>query len=421
MNDIIVVVGLGYVGLPLAIELDKKYKVIGFDINENKVASLINNIDPNDEIPNEVLEKTNIEYTSTVSAVEYLIKEKSVTYIVAVPTPIDSESLPNLKPLIGATQIVGSILKRGDYVIYESTVYPGCTEEECVPILEKQSNLKYIDDFKVGYSPERINPGDKVNTISTIMKVVSGCDEESLKNIAKLYGNIVTAGVFEAKSIKVAEASKVFENIQRDINIALVNELSFIMTEMGISTYDVLDAAKTKWNFLPFTPGLVGGHCISVDPNYLKYKANEIGINTQVIQSGRFVNEAVGPFVAYNVIKELSPNDSVLILGGTFKENVSDFRNTKVIETIKGILNYDIDVDLVDPNINSDMFKEEYGIEVLNSVMGSNKKYDAVIIAVPHKVFTKEMVLNNLTPNGLIYDLKGVFRDSLSHLNYKTL
>ncbi|MBA3285601.1 MAG: nucleotide sugar dehydrogenase, partial [Nitrosopumilus sp.] len=340
------VIGLGYVGLPIALEFARKLPVIGFDINEERVEMMKKNIDPSGELEISEFENCDIEFTSDPEK----LREASF-YIVAVPTPINDHKLPDLNPLLGASNTIGKVLKKGDYVVYESTVYPGCTEDDCVPILEKLSGLKFIDDFKVGYSPERINPGDKEHTLTKIIKVVSGCDAESLEEIAKVYEMVVEAGTYKASSIKVAEAAKIIENTQRDVNIALMNELSIIFNKIGINTYEVLEAANTKWNFLKFIPGLVGGHCIGVDPYYLTYKAQELGYHAQVINSGRYVNDSMGFYIAKQTVKKIVANgkdlskSKVLIMGATFKENVEDIRNSKVADLVGEFKSYGVKVD----------------------------------------------------------------------------
>ena len=377
------VIGLGYVGLPIALEFARKIKVIGFDLNQGRVEMMKNRVDPSEELPPEAFEGCDIEYTSDPGRLK-----DARFHIVAVPTPIDRHNLPDLTPLLKATHTVGKALKKGDYVVYESTVYPGATEEDCVPILEQESGLRNIIDFKVGYSPERINPGDKEHTLLTITKVVSGCDAESLDIIAKTYELVVTAGVHRAPSIKVAEAAKIIENTQRDVNIALMNELSIIFNRMGINTYDVLEAAGTKWNFLRFYPGLVGGHCIGVDPYYLTFKAKELKYHPQVIDSGRFVNDSMGPYIARQLVKKLIGagknvmNSRVLIMGTTFKENVSDIRNSKVADVYNELKSYGVQIDVVDPHASSDEVRNEYGYSLVKAPSG---KYDAVIVAVAHK------------------------------------
>src|ERR1700740_2273146 len=319
----VAVIGLGYVGLPIALAFAKKVKVIGFDINEKRVNMMKKGIDPSNELGKKEFAGVDIQFTHKLEDLK-----KANFFIVAVPTPIDEHNLPDLKPLIASSTTVGKVLKKGDYVVYESTVYPGCTEEDCIPVLERESGLKFVKDFKVGYSPERINPGDKEHTITKILKIVSGFDKESLENIAKTYEIIVEPGTHRASSIKVAEAAKIIENTQRDVNIALMNELSIIFSRLGINTYDVLEAAGTKWNFLKFFPGLVGGHCIGVDPYYLTYKAQEVGYHAQVINSGRYVNDSMGFYVAKQTVKKIIASgkdvskSKVLVMGATFKEDV---------------------------------------------------------------------------------------------------
>ncbi|NPA67423.1 MAG: nucleotide sugar dehydrogenase, partial [Chlorobi bacterium] len=376
------VIGLGYVGLPIALEFAKVIKVIGFDINDERVEMMKKNIDPSKELSAEDFEGTNIEFTSNPEDIK-----KADFHIVAVPTPINEHNEPDLKPLLSACKIVGKNIKKGDYVVFESTVYPGCTEEDCVPVLEKESGLKYCEDFKVGYSPERINPGDKVHTLTNITKIVSGCDEEALDNIAKTYEIILKNGTHRASSIKVAEAAKIIENTQRDVNIALMNELSIIFNRMGINTYEVLAAAGTKWNFLKFTPGLVGGHCIGVDPYYLVHKAKELGYHPHIINSGRFVNDSMGGYVAKQTVKMIAASDKyikgakVLIMGITFKENVSDIRNTKVVTIVKELESYKVNTDVTDPLASPEEVKNEYGIELTDKIADN---YDAIIVAVNH-------------------------------------
>ena len=381
----IAVIGLGYVGLPLAFEFAKKVTVIGFDINKEKIEGYKNGIDVTGEVGEE-LKNTSIFFTSNEKDLK-----QSKFFIVSVPTPINSDKTPDLRPVRGASEIVGRNMTPGSIVVYESTVYPGLTEEICVPILEKVSGLKCGVDFKIGYSPERINPGDKVHTVTKIKKVVSGMDEETLDIIAGVYELIVEAGVYRAESIKVAEAAKVIENAQRDINIAFVNELSIIFNMMGIDTKAVLKAAGTKWNFLNFTPGLVGGHCIGVDPYYLTYKAEELGYHPEVILSGRRINDRMGKYIAENTVKMLIKADRpvkgsrVLIMGFTFKENVPDTRNTRVIDIVKELNEYGIEVYITDPVADKDEAFREYGIEIkeLDSIEG----VDALILAVSHKIY----------------------------------
>lgn len=417
----IAVIGLGYVGLPIALAFARKVKVIGFDINEMRVNMMKKGIDPSNELSKKDFQGTDIEFTHKL---EYL--KKAQFFIVAVPTPIDEHNLPDLKPLIGASTTVGKVLKKGDYVVYESTVYPGCTEEDCIPVLEKLSGLKYIKDFKVGYSPERINPGDKEHTITRILKVVSGCDKESLENISKVYEIIVEPGTHKASSIKVAEAAKIIENTQRDVNIALMNELSIIFSRIGINTYDVLEAAGTKWNFLKFFPGLVGGHCIGVDPYYLTYKAESLGYHARVINSGRYVNDSMGFYIAKNLVKRISAlgknisKSKVLVMGATFKEDVSDIRNSKVADIVKELKSYSVKVDVVDPHADSRELEHEYGFG-LNKL---GKKYDGVIVAVNHKEYKgldENFFKGVLDKKGVLVDVKGIYRGKIKNLQYWSL
>jgi UDP-N-acetyl-D-galactosamine dehydrogenase len=415
-------VGLGYVGLPIALAFAKRISVIGFDINESRIEMMKNKIDPSEELDSSEFEGCDIEFTASLD-----VLSKAEFFIIAVPTPIDEHNFPDLKPLLGASRSVGKALKKGDYVVYESTVYPGCTEEDCIPVLEEVSGLKFQDDFKVGYSPERINPGDKEHTLSKIIKVVSGCDDESLDIIAKTYEIVVDAGVHRASSIKVAEAAKIIENTQRDLNIALMNELSIIFNLMGINTYDVLEAAGTKWNFLKFMPGLVGGHCIGVDPYYLTYKAKEVGYQSKVITAGRVVNDGMGPYVAGKIIKKLVSHQKeiqkskVLVMGATFKENVSDIRNSKVVDVIHELKSFGVHVDVIDPHASSEELKHEYGFELVAS---PQHKYEAVIIAVNHKEYLSldENYFKSITAeNPIIADIKGVLRGKFHELTYWSL
>ena len=416
------VIGLGYVGLPIALEFAKKMHVIGFDIKPDRVAMMQNKIDPSNELPPSDFEGCDIHFTHSLEDLR-----KAHFYIVAVPTPIDKHNLPDLTPLIKASETVGKVLKKGDYVVYESTVYPGCTEDDCIPVLEKESGLKFMQDFKVGYSPERINPGDKEHTLVRIKKVVSGCDAESAESIAKTYELVIQAGVHRASSIKVAEAAKIIENTQRDVNIALMNELSIIFNKMGINTFDVLEAAGTKWNFLKFGPGLVGGHCIGVDPYYLAFKAKEFGYHAQMINSGRSLNDSMGSYIAEQTVKKILFNDKnimgskVLIMGVTFKEDVSDIRNSKVIDIINELNSYKVTIDVVDPYASSEEVKHEYGFELAKSI---GKDYDAVIVAVNHKEYvslTEEYFQSISTKNGVLVDVKGVFRHKMKKITYWSL
>ncbi|HRS53141.1 MAG TPA: nucleotide sugar dehydrogenase [Bacteroidales bacterium] len=416
-------IGLGYVGLPIALEFARKIKVIGFDIREDRIEMMKNKIDPSKEIAPEEFENRTIEFTSSLDKLR-----EATFHIVAVPTPIDSSNMPDLRPLLSATASVGKILKKGDYVVYESTVYPGCTEEDCIPILEKESGLKYIIDFKVGYSPERINPGDKEHTISTIKKVVSGCDEESLNIIANVYKLVVKAGIHKAPSIKVAEAAKIIENTQRDVNIALMNELSIIFNRMNINTFDVIEAASTKWNFLKFYPGLVGGHCIGVDPYYLTYKAKKYRYHPQVINSGRFVNDSMGFYIAKQLVKKLIAQGKnilkckVLVMGVTFKENVSDIRNSKVADLISELKTYGIkEVHAIDPYASSDELLHEYGFALKENI---DNDYDAVAVAVMHKPYldyNEEWFEKILKPEAIFLDVKGAFKGKIKKFNYWSL
>jgi len=416
------VIGLGYVGLPIALEFAKTMSVVGFDIKPDRVEMMKNGIDPSNELSKEAFENTDILFTHNVDDL------KDVTfYIVAVPTPIDEHNLPDLTPVIKASETVAKVLKKGDYVVYESTVYPGATEEDCVPVLEKNTGLKFVEDFKVGFSPERINPGDEIHTLTNITKVVSGCDDESLDVIAKVYESIIKPGVHRASSIKVAEAAKIIENTQRDVNIALMNELSIIFSKMGINTFDVLEAAGTKWNFLKFFPGLVGGHCIGVDPYYLSYKAKQFGYHPQIIDGGRFVNDSMGGYLAKLTVKQIIALDKnikgskVLVMGMTFKEDVTDIRNSKVIDVIKELESYGVDVDVIDPAADFDEVKEEYGVELIKEI---NDKYDAVVVAVNHKEYVElnEDYFKSISnDNGILVDVKGVFRGKIKDLTYFSL
>lgn len=416
------VIGLGYVGLPIALEFAKKIKVIGFDINASRIEMMRNNIDPSQELESKDFEGCDIEFTNDLD-----VLRKANFFIVAVPTPVDEHNVPDLVPVQRASETIGKVIKKGDYVVYESTVYPGCTEEDCVPIIEKISGLKMTQDYKIGYSPERINPGDKQHTISTIVKVVSGCCKESLDTIAKVYELVVKAGVHKASSIKVAEAAKIIENTQRDLNIALMNELSIIFDKMDINTYEVLEAAGTKWNFLKFQPGLVGGHCIGVDPYYLTYKSKKLGYNSQVILAGRFINDAMAGYVARKILQNIILHNSdvkkakVLVMGATFKENVSDIRNSKVADVIKELKAYSLNVDVTDPHAKSDELKHEYGFE-LTATLANN--YDAVLITVPHDDYKKldDAYFASITKeHALVADIKGIYRGKIQSRKYWSL
>jgi UDP-N-acetyl-D-galactosamine dehydrogenase len=416
------VIGLGYVGLPIALELSRKFSVIGFDINPKRVEMMRNHIDPSKELSSEAFEGTDIHFTHELEELK-----KASFYIVAVPTPVDDHKVPDLTPLVKASETIGKVIKKGDCVVYESTVYPGCTEDDCVPIIEKFSGLKAYTDFKIGYSPERINPGDTQHTLTKVVKIVAGCDEESLDLIAGIYGSIIEPGVYKAASIKVAEAAKVIENTQRDLNIALMNELSHIFSRMNINTYDVIEAAGTKWNFLKFQPGLVGGHCIGVDPYYLTYKSMQLGYEPRIILSGRRINDGMSEHVAKKVIQYLLSQKKniaeckVLIMGATFKENVSDIRNSKVFDLYKELKAYSINVDFVDPQASAEEVHEEYGVHLAEKV-GNN--YDAVIVAVSHeeyKNFDEAYFSTILKPEAILVDLKNIYRGKISTFVHWTL
>lgn len=418
----ICVVGLGYVGLPVALELARKFQVKGFDINQKRVEMMRNGIDPSNELDSSEFEGCDIAYTSEPEEIR-----DCTFYVVAVPTPIDEHKNPDLTPLLSACKIVGAVLKKGDIAVFESTVYPGCTEEDCVPVLEKESGLKYGKHFTVGYSPERINPGDKLHTLTRITKVVSGSDERTLEIVSQLYGTIIEAGIHKASSIKVAEASKIIENTQRDLNIALMNELSLIFKKMDINTYEVLEAAGTKWNFLKFFPGLVGGHCIGVDPYYLTHKAMELGYFAKLITAGRTINDSVHGQIAKEIVQFLIEQDKslkktrVLVMGVTFKENVSDIRNSKVPELIRELEEFKINVDAIDPFADPEEFQEEYRIELLKK---AKKKYDAVVLAVNHEEYlNKEAAFYKafLKKDGLLYDVKGAFPGLMNDFTYLSL
>lgn len=410
------VIGLGYVGLPLAVEFGKKYQVIGFDINEKRISELENGKDRTLEVSSEELKEVKkLSYTNKLED----LKQADV-FIVTVPTPVDDFKVPDLTPVLKASETVGKVLKKGDVVIYESTVYPGCTEEECVPVLEKFSGLKFNKDFYCGYSPERINPGDKEHRVSTIKKIVSGSTSEIALALNRLYQSIIVVGTHLAPSIKVAEAAKVIENAQRDINIAFVNELSKLFDLMDIDTLDVLEAAGTKWNFLPFRPGLVGGHCIGVDPYYLTHKAVKLGYNPEIILAGRRINDQMGAFVANQLVKLMINKDHkissarVLVLGITFKENCPDIRNSKVIDIINELKSFGCLIDVYDPWADKEEVKHEYGIDLLCSIDDiRNKTYEGVILAVAHDQFI-ELDFPSLRTNGaVVYDVKGILNRNL--------
>lgn len=416
------VIGLGYVGLPIALEFARKISVIGFDISAKRIEMMKLGIDPSNELEKEAFDGCDITFTDSLD-----VLREAKFFIVAVPTPVDEHNVPDLTPVQKASETVGKVLKKGDYVVFESTVYPGCTEEDCLPIMEKLSGLKNVSDFKLGYSPERINPGDKNHTLSSIVKVVSGCDAASLDQIAKTYELVVKAGVHRASNIKVAEAAKIIENTQRDLNIALMNELSLIFDKMGINTYEVLEAAGTKWNFLKFQPGLVGGHCIGVDPYYLTHKAKELGYHSEVILAGRNINDNMGKYVAKKVIQHIIKNSGdvksskVLIKGATFKEDVSDIRNSKVSDVVNALKEYYVNVDVEDPHADSDELMHEYGFGLVEKPATD---YDAVIIPVPHKQYKDldENYYAGITkPHAMVADLKGIYRNKITNRTYWSL
>ena len=419
MEKKIAVIGLGYVGLPLAVEFAKQYPTVGFDINGPRVDELTNGHDRTLEVEDEDLKEViasdlirmekngrGLHCTTAVGDIE-----SSNFYVVTVPTPTDKNKRPVLTPLIKASESVGKVLKKGDYVIYESTVYPGVTEDECVPVLEQVSGLKFNEDFFVGYSPERINPGDKERTVTKILKVTSGSTPESAKVIDDLYKSVITAGTHLAPTIKVAEAAKVIENSQRDINIAFVNELAKIFNKLDIDTHSVLEAAGTKWNFLPFKPGLVGGHCIGVDPYYLAQKAQEAGYHPEIILSGRRLNDDMGKYVAGEVVKLMMKRSlpvlgsNVLMLGITFKENCPDIRNTRAIDVYEELQSYNVNVDVYDPWADSKEVRDEFGFDLIEE---PSKKYHAVILTVAHKEFLNEELRSHLVDGGILYDVKGI-------------
>ncbi len=405
------VIGLGYVGLPLALELAKKFKVIGFDISEERVSMMKNGVDPSEELTADAFLDKDIQFSCDPADLQ-----KAHFHIVAVPTPVDEHRVPDLTALIKSSTTVGRALKKGDYVIYESTVYPGATEEDCLPILEKESGLSFTaDDFKLGYSPERINPGDKEHTVDKILKIVSGSDAEALEEIAQVYGAVITAGIYRAASIKVAEAAKVIENTQRDLNISFMNELAIIFDRMDIDTTEVLEAAGTKWNFLRFTPGLVGGHCISVDPYYLLHKSKELGYDPQVILSGRRVNDAMPGFIAKRLVQTLiqkgknPKNTKVLIMGTTFKENVSDIRNSKVVDMARELMEYSIHVHLTDPYASPNELAHEYKMTLVDQV---SDDYDATIVAVSHQEYREldeAHFIEMMKEEPILFDLKSLY------------
>ncbi|MBD2704802.1 nucleotide sugar dehydrogenase [Spirosoma sp. BT702] len=409
----IAVIGLGYVGLPVALAFARQFRVIGYDINPGRIAMLQRSEDPSREMVHADFEEVDIRFTANADD----LKEANF-FVIAVPTPVDEYKVPDLKHLQRASEAVGKALKKGDFVVYESTVYPGCTEDDCLPILEQTSGIKLGQGFKIGYSPERINPGDKEHKLADILKIVSGSDPEACQEIAQVYRAIIRAGVYEAPSIKVAEAAKVIENVQRDLNISLMNELSIIFDKMGIDTHEVLKAARTKWNFLPFTPGLVGGHCIGIDPYYLLYKARQLGYDPQVIHSGRRINDGVPAYIVTRLLQMLirqnkDPRQSkVLVMGLTFKENVSDIRNSKVVELVGELMKYAINVHLVDPRASPNEVAHEYRMTLMDS---PSSHYDAIIVAVGHEEYRTLDVayLKSLMNNSpILLDIKGLYNVS---------
>lgn len=420
INDVkIAVIGLGYVGLPLAVEFGKHRPVVGFDINKNRVSELLSGIDNTREVESkDLIAAKNLTFTTELGS----LKESNF-YIITVPTPIDENNAPDLKPLQSASTAVGKVIKKGDVVVYESTVYPGATEEVCIPIIEKESGLVFNEDFYAGYSPERINPGDKVNTLTKITKITSGSTPEAADLIDSVYASIIKAGTYRASSIKVAEAAKVIENTQRDLNIAIVNEFAKIFNIIGIDTQAVLDAAGSKWNFLKFKPGLVGGHCISVDPYYLTHKAQEVGYRPEVILAGRRINDGMGQYVATQMVKKLASKKihideaKVLVMGFTFKGDCPDTRNTKVIEIIKELQSFNINVDVYDDWASKEEVKVHYGIELIDDL--KQGYYDGVVIAVDHSDYKKlgiDYIRSLVQKNHVIYDVKYVFEESESDL-----
>lgn len=418
----IALVGLGYVGLPIALALAKKVKVIGFDINERRVEMMRNAQDPSNELEASAFENCDIEFTCSIDTLR-----TANFFIVAVPTPVDVHNVPDLTPVLKASETIGKAIKKGDYVVFESTVYPGCTEEDCLPVIEKVSGLKRDIDFKFGYSPERINPGDKVHTLENVIKVVSGSDAEALDTIAKVYELVVKAGVHRASCVKVAEAAKIIENTQRDLNIALMNELSIIFDKIGINTYEVLEAAGTKWNFLKFYPGLVGGHCIGVDPYYLTYKSAQLGYNARIILAGRTTNDEMAAYVAKKTAQAIIKSGAnissskVLVMGCTFKENVSDIRNSKVADVISELKGYQITVDVIDPHADSEELKHEYGFELCKEI---SNDYDAIVLAVNHDAYAQkdENYFKSISKQGaLLVDIKGIYRNKIKDMNYWSL
>ena len=422
------VLGLGYVGLPLVLAFGKKIRVIGYDLDADRITNLKKGLDLTGEKTTGDFKGVQVEFSSDAA-----VLASGKVYIIAVPTPVDDHNVPMLDPLLSASRIIGQCLKQGDMVIYESTVYPGCTEEECVPILEQVSGLKAGVDFKFGFSPERINPGDKEHTLENTVKVAGGCDAEASRLIADLYRLVVKAGVHQVSSVKVAETAKIIENTQRDLNIALMNELSIICNRMGVNTFEALEAASTKWNFLPFSPGLVGGHCIGVDPYYLTYKATKLGYHPHVILAGRYVNDSMGFYIAKQTVKKMLEQKknlaecSVLVMGFTFKENVGDVRNTRVADLVKELESYQVKVDVIDSLANSEEVRVEYGIRLNDDSLffqNNGTRYDAIVVAVAHKHYiglSQEEFLRHLKSDGLLIDVKGVYRGKVGNLKYWSL
>jgi len=418
----IAVIGLGYVGLPLALAFAKYYSVIGFDINASRIELMKKHIDPSEELDSDAFLNKEIEFSADPE-----ILKSAHFYIVTVPTPVDEHKIPDLTPLKKASETIGKSIKKGDYVIYESTVYPGCTEEDCIPIIESVSGLAFGKDFKAGYSPERINPGDKERSVENILKIVSGSDAEALKNISAVYGSIITAGIYEAQTIKVAEAAKVIENTQRDLNISLMNELAIIFDRMGIDTRAVIEAAATKWNFIKLFPGLVGGHCIGVDPYYLTHKSIKLGYDPQVILSGRRINDGMPAWIAQRLTQYLlqsqkNPSKAkVLVMGATFKENVSDVRNSKVADLVRQLMSYSINVNWIDPFASPNEIAHEYNLTLSDAHSNS---YDAIIVAVAHNEYKNlDLPFFENISNGkpIIFDLKGIYNFDREKIVYWTL
>jgi UDP-N-acetyl-D-galactosamine dehydrogenase len=415
-------IGLGYVGLPIALAFARKIDVIGFDINEKRVEMMRRGIDPSKELEREAFEGCSIEFSADLDKLR-----EARFYVVAVPTPVDEHNVPDLSPVLRASETIGKVIKHGDYVVFESTVYPGCTEEDCLPVIDRISGLRAGVDYKYGYSPERINPGDKQHTLENVVKVVSGSDAEALEEIAKTYELVVKAGVHRASSVKVAEAAKIIENTQRDLNIALMNELSIIFDKLGINTYEVLEAAGTKWNFLKFFPGLVGGHCIGVDPYYLTYKSQQLGYSSRVILAGRVINDGMAAYVAKKTVQRIIGSGAniaeakVLVMGCTFKEDVTDIRNSKVADVVRELKGFHVKVHVIDPLADSEETSHEYGFGL---EAAPDKDYNAVIVAVNHSAYKDldEAYFQSITaPNAMIVDIKGSFRNKIKNMEYWSL